>query len=176
MGRMFEVLKIVAFATCAAITYGILHDQITAHLCVEYFTIAHPPVFPTSSPVLLAIGWGIIATWWVGLSLGLGLASVAQFGSAPTIPLRKLRRPIILLMLVCGGVALAAGLFGAALVGAEVAAVPGIWGAVIPESKSVAFSAAAYAHLASYASGAICGSFLILRTAWLRRQLARTNV
>ena len=176
MGRMFEILKIVAFATCAAITYGILHDQITAHLCVEYFTIAHPPVFPTSSPVLLAIGWGTIATWWIGLSLGLGLALVAQLGRAPTIPLRTLRRPIIMLMLVCGGVALAAGLFGAVLVGSEVAAVPGMWGAVIPESKHVAFSAAAYAHLASYASGGICGLFLVLRTAWLRRRLATTNV
>jgi len=173
---MFEVLKIVAFATCAAITYGILHDQITAHWCVEYFTIAHPPIFPTSSPVLLAIGWGIIATWWVGLSLGLVLAFAAQFGRAPTIPLRMLRRPIILLMLVCGGVALAAGLSGAVLVGSQVAAVPGMWGAVIPESKHVAFSAAAYAHLASYASGAIGGLFLILRTAWLRSRIAKMNV
>tara|TARA_R110002051_G_C8595035_1_gene479438 strand:- start:190 stop:720 length:531 start_codon:yes stop_codon:yes gene_type:complete len=176
MGRMFEALKIVAFATFAAITYGILHDQITAHLCVEYFTIAHPPVFPTSSPFLLAIGWGIIATWWVGLSLGLGLAFAAQFGRAPTIPLRTLRRPIILLMLVCGGVALVAGLSGAALVGSDVVGVLGMWGAVIPESKHVAFSAAAYAHLASYVSGAIAGVFLMLRTAWLRTRLAKTNV
>ena len=175
MGRIFEVLKIVAFATCAAITYGIFHDQITAHLCVEYFTIAHPPVFPTRSPVLLAIGWGIIASWWVGLSLGLGLAIAAQFGRAPTIPLRALRRPIILLMLVCGGVALVAGLSGAALVGSKVVGVPGMWGAVIPESKHVAFSAAAYAHLASYVSGAIAGVSLMLRTAWLRTRPATAN-
>lgn len=176
MGRVNEGLKIVAFSTCAAIIYGIIHDQVTAHLCVEYFTFAHPPVFPTDSPFLLAIGWGILATWWVGLALGLGLALAAQVGRAPTIPLRALRRPILLMMGVCGAVALAAGLLGAALVWSGAFAVPGFWGAVLPESRHVPFSAAAYAHLASYASGAVFGLILVVRTIWLRRRLARTNV
>ena len=57
-----EAFKIVAFCIAAAVVYGILHDQVTAHVCVEYFTIAHPPVFPTESPFWLAVGWGIIAT------------------------------------------------------------------------------------------------------------------
>jgi hypothetical protein len=30
-----KALKIVVFATLAAICYGILHDQVTAHVCVE---------------------------------------------------------------------------------------------------------------------------------------------
>ena len=66
-----EFIKILFFSVVAAIFYGILHDQVTAHICVEYFSIAHPPVFTTNSPFLLALGWGIIATWWVGLPLGL---------------------------------------------------------------------------------------------------------
>lgn len=98
-----ENARIIGFATLAAIAYGILHDQVTAHLCVEYFTIGHPPIFATSSPFLLALGWGVIATWWVGLPLGIGLAIAARAGPAPKLALAQLRRPILLLMLGCGG-------------------------------------------------------------------------
>lgn len=57
---------IVLFSIAAAIFYGIAHDQITARVCVEYFTIGHLPVFKTTSPTLLALGWGVLATWWLG--------------------------------------------------------------------------------------------------------------
>jgi hypothetical protein len=56
---MTEHLKIILACVAAAIIYGILHDQITARVCVEYFTIFHPPVFATQSPTLLAFGWGV---------------------------------------------------------------------------------------------------------------------
>jgi len=46
---------------------GIAHDEITVRVCAEYFTIAHPPLFPTASRTLLAACWGIAAT--VGLAL-----------------------------------------------------------------------------------------------------------
>ena len=65
-----ESLKIIALCIFSAVLYGILHDQVTARVCVEYFTIGHPPVFATESPTLLAIGWGIIATWWGRAVLG----------------------------------------------------------------------------------------------------------
>lgn len=64
---MEESFKIIGMAIGAAVGYGIVHDMITAHLCVEYFTQAHPPLFNTSEPALLALGWGIVATWWVAL-------------------------------------------------------------------------------------------------------------
>jgi hypothetical protein len=57
-------LEIIALALLAGITYGVLHDQVTVRVCIEYFTIGHPRIFSTMSPTLLAIGWGIIATWW----------------------------------------------------------------------------------------------------------------
>src|SRR4051794_17299349 len=101
-----EAIKIILFGTLAAIVYGVLHDQITAHLCVEYFTIAHPPLFPTRSPFLLALGWGIVATWWVGLPLGIGLAIAARAGAAPRLGLIELRKPIIVLMIATGLAAL----------------------------------------------------------------------
>ena len=62
-------VAIVALALFAGIAYSILHDQVTARVCVEYFTVGHPRIFPTESPTLLAIGWGIVATWWFALPL-----------------------------------------------------------------------------------------------------------
>jgi len=46
----------------AAVVYGIVHDQSASHVCIEYFTVFHPPVLRTRSPTLLAFGWGVIAT------------------------------------------------------------------------------------------------------------------
>jgi hypothetical protein len=51
-----EFLKIVALCIVAAVVYGIVHDQVTARICLEYFTEFHPPVFLTSSPTLLGLG------------------------------------------------------------------------------------------------------------------------
>ena len=50
-----EAVKIGILCIAVAVVYGILHDQVTARVCVEYFTIGHPPMFPTNSPTLL--GW-----------------------------------------------------------------------------------------------------------------------
>lgn len=66
--------KIVAMTIGASIVYGWAHDLVTANLCVEYFTIGHPDIFGTKNPWLLALGWGVVATWWVGLGLGCLLA------------------------------------------------------------------------------------------------------
>jgi hypothetical protein len=57
-----QLLAIILYSVFAAIAYGIAHDQITARVCLEYFTLGHPPVFQTRSPTLLALGWGVIAT------------------------------------------------------------------------------------------------------------------
>jgi hypothetical protein len=39
-----ESVKIIALCVGAAIAYGVLQDQVTARVCVEYFTIGHPPI------------------------------------------------------------------------------------------------------------------------------------
>jgi hypothetical protein len=78
-----ESVKIVLLCIGAAVCYGIMHDQVTARVCVEYFTIGHPPVFKTDSPTLLALGWAIIATWWVGLILSVPTAVVLRVDSLP---------------------------------------------------------------------------------------------
>jgi hypothetical protein len=170
--EVLEATKIVLFSMGAAIVYGLVHDQVTAHVCVEYFSIAHPPVFATSSPFLLGLGWGVIATWWVGLPLGLGLLVAARLGRAPRLGLAQLRAPIIKLMMASAIAALVSGALGAVLVAQHLIEVPGGWGAVIPLEKHVAFSADAWAHLASYGFGIVGGVVLIGHTAWRRLQSA----
>ncbi|MET0308334.1 MAG: hypothetical protein ABW023_06470 [Sphingomonas sp.] len=166
-----ETIRIIGFATLAAVLYGVLHDQVTAHLCVEYFTIGHPPVFPTSSPFLLALGWGVIATWWVGLPLGVGLAAAARFGRAPKLSLAELYRPILLLILGCGALALLAGIAGAVGAATEQVWLVGWLADAVPREKHTAFLADLWAHGASYAGGVLGGIGLIGATIWRRRRL-----
>ncbi len=167
-----EAVKIVLFCTGAAIVYGLIHDQVTAHLCVEYFSVAHPRVFPTQSPFLLGLGWGVIATWWVGLPLGLGLAFAARVGPGPRLALPDLRPTVLWLMLATAVAAVVSGSLGAYLVASGRAAVPGGWAEIIPPAKHVAFAADAWAHLASYGFGIVGGLIAIGVTIWRRAQLA----
>ncbi|HSX57148.1 MAG TPA: hypothetical protein VLG14_17720 [Sphingomonas sp.] len=163
-----QAVRIVLFATAAAIIYGILHDLVTAHLCVEYFTIAHPPLFATDTPWLLALGWGVVATWWVGLLLGAGLAAAARLGSRPPLDLKHLARPVVLLMLASAAIALIAGAIGAFAFKAVGTPLLEEWAELIPPDRHLAFAAVASAHMASYAAALIGGLYLIGRTARLR--------
>jgi hypothetical protein len=157
-----EFLKIVVFSTLAAIAYGILHDQVTAHLCVEYFSLAHPDIFHTQSPFLLALGWGIVATWWVGLPLGILAAVAARAGPPPRLALLDVRPMILWLLVGMAVCATISGLYGAYGTAHGWLKPPSEWYLVIPKSKWVAFTADAYAHLASYASGILGGIGVIL--------------
>ncbi|MEE8438889.1 MAG: hypothetical protein V3S07_04820 [Micropepsaceae bacterium] len=158
---MIEFIKIVLFSVASAICYGILHDQVTAHLAVEYFTLAHPPVFRTQSPFLLAIGWGILATWWVGLPLATILGVVARSGRRRKLALSDVRPWILYLLGFMAFCALGAGIVGATLFTTGIIPVPGGWGSVLPIEKHAAFTAAAWAHRASYLSGMLGGLFVI---------------
>lgn len=68
-------LRIVLYSILAAIGYGTCQDLVTAHIFVEYFTVAHPLIFPSDSPVVMALIWGVLATWWL---------SPREQGASPT--------------------------------------------------------------------------------------------
>ena len=161
-----QALAIFASCIAAAIVYGVLHNQITARLCVEYFTVAHPPIFATDSPTLLGIGWGVIATWWVGLLLGAALAIAALAGSRPRRTVRTLLRPVALLLLAMASMAGLAGIAGWFIAESGMIDVTQFF--PLPAEKNSAFVAAACAHNMSYAAGFVGGIIVFVRV-WKSR-------
>lgn len=148
-----ESLKIILACIGAAIFYGIVHDQFTARICVEYFTIFHPPVFGTQSPTLLGLGWGIIATWWVGAILGILLAVVARAGSRSKLPVAALLSPVAKLLFVMAMCALLSGIIGFLLARRCLIAPPMWLASNLAPSAYPWFMADWWAHNASYAAG-----------------------
>jgi len=163
-----QFLAIVSLSIAAAVVYGIAHDQVTVRICLEYFTVGHPPIFPTASPTLLALGWGVVATWWMGLILGLGLATASRVGARRPIEVRELVRPIgTLLALMAVGALLSGGL-------ASVLASRGslsLWepmSSLIPNESHAGFLTDLAAHSASYLVGGV-GGLVLIHWAWRRR-------
>jgi hypothetical protein len=163
-----KTLAIVAMCVCAAVVFGIVHDQITARICVEYFTIGHPPVFHTNSPTLLGLGWGVIATWWVGLMLGVPLAMVARLGTRPKLDPASLARPLALLPLIMACCSFLSGMTGYLLARNGSVFLVQPMATAVPVEKHVRFLADLWAHSASYLVGFVGGVVLIAMT-WRKR-------
>lgn len=164
-----QCLAIVAQCIFMAMVYGIVHDQITARVCVEYFTIGHPPVFPTEDPTLLGLGWGIVATWWMGLLLGIPLAVAARAGWRPKRNAWSLFRPLAIVFVITGFCALAAGMIGWYLASTETIGLVGPIAVRLSPDKQMAFLADLWAHATSYLVGSI-GGFVVIFQVWFSRR------
>lgn len=170
MSRVTEFLKVVALAIVASVAFGIAHDMVTAHVCLEYFTIGHVRLFSTNIAAVHALGWGIIATWWVGAILGVPLAVAARAGKPTALPARALIRPIAALLAVTGACSMGAMLLGFA--GQAIGFIaPTTWVRDhISEGSRTAFMAVWWAHNASYAVGAL-GGIVLITWVWKERQV-----
>lgn len=160
--------SIIGLSVLVAVTYGIVHDQITARICIEYFTIGHARLIDSDSPTVLGFFWGIVATWWVGLPLGLGLAIAARGGGRPKLEARDLVRPLIRLLCVMFAFAAIAGAIGFATSQAGTFRLIGPLAERVPADRHVAFLTCGWAHSASYLSGLIGGVVLWIVT-WRKR-------
>lgn len=165
-------VQIVLLGVGAAVAYGILQDQVTAHLCVEYFTIGHVDYLNLGDPTLIAFEWGLIATWWAGLLLGLAVALAARVGARPRLGARDLLRPTLLAMGGVGLIATIAGIIGylAARSGTVYLLEP--LASAVPRAKQVAFLTDLWAHDAAYLAGLLAGIALCVWT-WRRRGARR---
>ncbi len=148
-------LRIVAFCVVAAIAYGICHDMVTAHICVEYFTIGHPKIIEGESPIAMALLWGVLATWWFGLALGIPLALVSRLGSLPVFTVRDLVAPVATVLFWIAVTALLFGFLG--WLAGDLGWIS-VWGPIkqrLPEHRRVAFIIDRTAHQGAYGAGAI---------------------
>lgn len=164
--------KIVLLSLAAAIAYGLVHDQITAHLCVEYFTIGHPKIIESEDPTMLALLWGVIATWWAGLIIGIPLALAARMGSWPKLTAQQLVPSVLTVLAV---MALVAATWGAIMAGTANQMryyFPALVDRV-PFDKHRLFMAVWAAHAASYTVGFLGGLALSGLTFVRRRRLQR---
>lgn len=169
-----QFLRIVLLTILAAIVYGEVHDQVTAHVCVEYFSIGHPRVIESQSPVDLAMIWGVVATWWVGLILGIPLAICCRAGGRPKLTAAQLIKPISVLLAGMGVLASIAGVAG--YIAARHSAVQLLepLKSDVPADARVRFLADYAAHLASYAGGFLGGIALCV-WAWRQRTKVATT-
>ncbi len=163
-----EFLKIWLLTIVAALTYGICHDQVTARVCVEYFTVGHPTIIPTSSPTLLAFTWGIVATWWVGVPMGLIVALAARAGDRRKVLARDLLMPAGLLLACVGLVSLTAGLAGLWAANSGVESLPAGLASRVPPGDHARFVADWWAHSAAYVAGP-AGAAALAVGIWLSR-------
>jgi hypothetical protein len=166
---VMQWLAIVVVSILACVAYGIAHDQITARICVEYFTVGHPQVVPSRDPTILAFVWGVVATWWVGAILGKLLATVARMGPRPKRSVTSLLRPMAVLFGCNTMFACLAGFAG------YIAASNGwVWlvsriAENVPPQKHIAFLIDLWAHDASYLGGSVGGIMLVV-WAWRSRR------
>jgi hypothetical protein len=161
---MVEALKIVALCTGGAVAYGLVHDQVTVRICLEYFSIFHPPLAGTEDPTLLALFWGVVATWWAGLLVGVPLAAAARAGSRPKRAARDLLRPVGVLLLCMAAAAALAGVAGRVLASQGLVRVHPDWARRIPEAEHLDFLTALWIHNGSYWGGFVGGVVLAVRT------------
>lgn len=164
-------LKTILLCLFGAITFGILHDLITANICIEYFTIAHPKVIESQNPFLLALVWGALATWWVGLILGILIVGFNAIGKSDKVPFSRIKRYVIRLLLIMPLTSLVAGLIGYILARTNAIHLIGELAETIPFEKQQAFLAVAWAHVSSYIVGFI-GGIVICMKIWMQRRTA----
>jgi hypothetical protein len=165
-------LRIVLLATLAAALYGVIHDQITVRISLEYFTVGHPPLFGTEDPTLLGLLWGVYATWWMGALLGLLLAFAARQGPWPRRAPATLVRPVAVLLLVMAGSASLAGLLGFLVAKAGGIRLLEPLASRVPDGRHVAYLTALWAHLASYVAALLGGVWLAWRVRRARKRPA----
>ncbi len=170
---MLKFLAIVAICIAASIVYGVIHDQATVRICPEYFTVFHRDI-GTKSLTLIALYWGVVATWWVGAGLGILIAFVSRVGRAPKVEPREVLLPIVYLMLFTLVIAILAGIAGGVAASNRWFVVAEGLRDKIPAQRHIGFLIDLAAHNASYAAGAIGGVFLAGWIAGRRSEARRT--
>jgi hypothetical protein len=168
---LLQFAAIVLLCIAGAVAYAIIHDNITARLCIEYFTVGHRRAFRSDSPTLHALHWGVVATWWVGLGLGIVVACAARLGPREALAPREIVRPLLRTLMWLGAIA---GMAASAMYvftdsGQHQFHLPGPMFDRIPRDKHWAFAVCWASHVTSYYAGGAFALFLAIRRYRSRR-------
>lgn len=162
--RPAEFGKIVGFCTLASVCYGLVHDTFTMLVCKPYFTEHHPDVFHTDNTLVLILGWGIYATWWMGAILGVIVGMAATIGRSPVLGARRLIGPLVKTLGVVLVLAFCSWLF-VMVAGPRVARPQGA-----PNPDAQKLMASATMHNTSYMLSTVCGFGMAGYAVALRRK------
>jgi len=147
-----------------SVLFGIVHNQISARVSIEYFTVGHSRIIDSVSPVLLGIAWGVKSTWWVGLCLGILLSLAARTGNWPVRSAASLVKPMLTLVLFCAASSASFGIAGYLLSARGMISVCRYMIPSISPDRHAAFVSALWMHTASYTAAAMGGLILSVRT------------
>jgi len=89
-----KALRVVVETTLCSCALGIAMDLVTANVAVDYFAIHHPHVVDSRSPWVLALVWGVLASWWFGAIAGGLLCAILLVRRTP-IPVRRIRSLVV---------------------------------------------------------------------------------
>jgi hypothetical protein len=167
------MIRIVALFTVLAAIYGVAHDQITARVCIEYFTIAHAALVRSDSPALLGFVWGVLAGAPAGAFAGTTVALAARDGARPKLDWRHFLRPALRLAALMALSALLAGAAGYVLTARAGVRMVADYADRIPPDRHPRFMAVVYAHLASFGVGLAGTLAIAFRSQRLRWRLPR---
>ncbi|CAN5351252.1 hypothetical protein BH09SUM1_BH09SUM1_19540 [soil metagenome] len=169
MNRWPTFFRCIAACMGAAILYGIVHDMVTAHVCVEYFTLAHEKYIDSTSPVVVGLLFGVISTWWAGAALGILVGYAAARGEKPPLPVREVVRMLTWMLCILFSLAMLAGAVGYH-VGGNVSDDDLIKFGIADE-RIARFWFDVWAHLASYGGG-LAGGVILALVAYRKRAIS----
>lgn len=159
-------IEIVVLSVLAAIVYGVVHDQVTAQICVEYFAEGSADIGAEDATVR-ALLWGVLGTWWMGLVLGVFLTISARSGLRPKLRASALVLPLLFVLIRVSIFSLLGGWIGYKLAeGGSIGLadkIPGRGGA-----GRVDYVGVLWAQWTAYGAASIEGAVLCFRT-WRRR-------
>lgn len=168
---------IIMLCMVAGVLYGIVHNQASVRVSLEYFTLGHREIISSTSPTLLGIAWGIHPNWWVGLCLGVLFAVAGRAGKWPKRNARSFVKPLFILFVISGTASVTAGMLGLKLAKAGTLGLYEPLYSMVPASGHAAYISALWMHTASYtiATMAGCIAALFVFTGRVRAEKKRNN-
>ena len=105
-------LRIVVLAVSLSLAAAVLRDQVLVRISTGYFTFHPVALFGSDSLSVIALGRTLLASGWLALVYGLGMACAARLGTRPKRSPRDLRKPVLMLIALVAAFAALAGIFG----------------------------------------------------------------